>query len=311
MRVWVRGVGVLGPGLDGWERARAVLAGEAAYAPAATAVPTPAILPAAERRRSSAAIRLAVAAAEAAARAAGLPLGELATVFTSSDGDAQVVHQLCETLATPAREVSPSRFHVSVHNAQAAYWAIAAGARTPSTSLCAYDASFAAGLLEAAVQVVAEGQPVLLVAHDLPMPEPLLACRPVSHAFACALVLTPERGDGAGPNHDARPRGNAASDESAGLDTDAAHKLTPAAPAPAAPTPASGGAPALACWDLRLEAGGKPTSPPAGLPAELSDNPAARSLPLLAALAAGAPRTVRLAYLDGTCLRVDHVPAGP
>ena len=299
MRVWVRGVGVLGPGLDGWERARAVLAGETIYAPAATAVPTPAILPAAERRRSSAAIRLAVAAAEAAARAAGLPISELATVFTSSDGDAQVVHQLCETLATPAREVSPSRFHVSVHNAQAAYWAIAAGARTPSTSLCAYDASFAAGLLEATVQVVAEGQPVLLVAHDLPMPEPLLACRPVSHAFACALVLTPERGDGAGPDCGAEPRGDAASDERAGPGIDAA------------PKPASGGALALACWDLRLEADGKPTSPPAGLPAELSDNPAARSLPLLAALAAGAPRTVRLTYLDGTRLRVDHAPAGP
>ena len=60
-----------------------------------------------------------------------------------------------------------------------------------STSLCALDASFAAGLLEAAVQCQATGAPVLLVASDLPYPEPLNAVRTVSDVFALALVLAP------------------------------------------------------------------------------------------------------------------------
>ncbi len=61
----------------------------------------------------------------------------------------------------------------------------------PSTSLAAFDASFAAGLQEAAVQCVATGAPVLLVACDVPYPEPLHALRPLSDVFALALVLSP------------------------------------------------------------------------------------------------------------------------
>jgi hypothetical protein len=34
--------------------------------------------------------------------------------------------------------------------------------------------------------------PVLLVAYDLPFPEPLATCRPISDPFAMALQLTPK-----------------------------------------------------------------------------------------------------------------------
>ena len=37
----------------------------------------------------------------------------------------QVIHEICEALATDEREVSPTRFHNSVHNASAGYWGIA------------------------------------------------------------------------------------------------------------------------------------------------------------------------------------------
>jgi len=112
-------------------------------------------------------------------------------VFTSSTGDPAVCHAMCEALATPARMVSPTRFTNSVHNATAGYWHIATACMRASTSLCALDASFAAGLLEATVQCLATGAPVLLVACDLPYPEPLNAVRTVSDVFAIALVLAP------------------------------------------------------------------------------------------------------------------------
>ena len=49
--------------------------------------------------------------------------------------------------------ISPTRFHNSVHNAAAGYWGIATGATAAANALCAYDASFGAGLLEALTQV--------------------------------------------------------------------------------------------------------------------------------------------------------------
>src|SRR5438477_294454 len=62
--------------------------------------------------------------------------------------------------------------------------------REASTSLCAYDASFTAGLLETASQVAVERRPVVLVAYDQPYPEPLRTARAVSEKFAVALLLT-------------------------------------------------------------------------------------------------------------------------
>ena len=84
--------------------------------------------------------------------------GEIATVFASCGGDGPITHQICEVLAGPDRAVSPTAFHNSVHNAPAGYWSIATRSRAPSTSLCGHDGSFAAGLLEAATQVLAEGR---------------------------------------------------------------------------------------------------------------------------------------------------------
>jgi hypothetical protein len=65
----------------------------------------------------------------------------------------------------------------------------------PSTSIGAYDASFCAGLLEAASSCAAGARPVLLVACDAPYPEPLHTLRPIPDVFAVALLLAP---DGAG-----------------------------------------------------------------------------------------------------------------
>ena len=98
---------------------------------------------------------------------------------------------MLEALATTARQISPTRFHNSVHNAAAGYWSIATQCRAPSTSLACFDASFAAGLLEAACQVAGGGDTVALIAYDHPYPEPLRAVRTLLAAFGVALVLAP------------------------------------------------------------------------------------------------------------------------
>jgi hypothetical protein len=189
--VSVLGIGLLGPGLPSWAAGRSLLREPASWQCTPTVVPPPARLAPTERRRAGTAIKAAIVVADEACAMAGLDPAGLATVFTSSTGDPAICHAMCEALATPARMVSPTRFTNSVHNAAAGYWHIATGCMRASTSLCALDASFAAGLLEATVQCRATGAPVLLVACDLPYPEPLNAVRTVSDVFALALVLGP------------------------------------------------------------------------------------------------------------------------
>jgi len=146
----IHSIGVLGPGLGDWASTRAVLRGELPHVAARTVLPPPAVLPPAERRRAGRVIKLALAVgAEAAAGATGAAsvARELPTVFTSSGGDGDNCHEICAALASRERHISPTRFHNSVHNAAAGYWSIAYGCTEASTSLCAGDASFGAGLL--------------------------------------------------------------------------------------------------------------------------------------------------------------------
>ena len=189
--VWLAGAGVLGPGLPDWRSAREVLLGRAAYADGPDPNPVPALLPANERRRASAPARWALTVGSEALAGSGFEPEKVATVFTSCAGDSTVTHQLCSGLAAQPPEISPTRFHNSVHNAPAGYWSIFARSRAPSSTLCGFDASFAAGLLEATLQVAVEQIPVLLVAYDLPAPDPLRALWPVSRPFAAALLLSP------------------------------------------------------------------------------------------------------------------------
>ncbi len=262
MRVYADGVGVLGPGLDGWPAARAVFRGEAAYAMTEIARASADLLPPAERRRCGNTVRLALhvgleAVQRGEARAETLP-----TVFTSSSGDGEVTHHLCTALARPERDVSPTRFHNSVHNAPAGYWSIATESREPSTSLCVFETSFAAGLLEAALQTTLWRRPVLLVAYDAPYPPPLDVLYPMIGPFGVALLLAPE------------------------------------------PRPASLGSLAIELAEAIAEA---PLADQA-LERLRRGVAAARSLPLLAALARGERSRAHLAYLPETSLAVEVAP---
>ena len=194
LEAWVDGIGLLGPGLENWTAAQTILAGEHAYVAQPLVVPPPMALPPAERRRVGLSVKVALAVAQEAVTAAQADAKQLAAVFASSGADGDNCDAICQVLASDDRHISPTRFHNSVHNAPAGYWGIASGAMTPANVVCAYDASFGAGLLEAMAQVNVDAAGVLLVAYEAPYPEPLHTKRPHPSTFGLALALMPQRG---------------------------------------------------------------------------------------------------------------------
>lgn len=259
LSVSVRGIGLLGPGLADWTRGQQLLREPPAWVFQPTVLTAPGRLPPAERRRAGDIVKLSIAVADQACAQAGVDTQHLATVFTASSGDAANCNALCEALATPQRVISPTRFTNSVHNAVAGYWHIATTSRAPSTSLCAHDSSFGAGLLEAMAQCVSARRPVLLVAGDVPYPEPLHGVRPLSAAFGVALLFDVGPGDAA-------------------LSVLTLHT-------------GETDAPPSQCGDAALDA-------------LCRGVPAARSLPLLRALAGRAPASLRIEGLEGCRVEV-------
>ncbi|RYY94739.1 MAG: 3-oxoacyl-ACP synthase [Comamonadaceae bacterium] len=263
--VYVQGIGLIGPGVPNWEEGRKQLLGVSPSVAEKTRVPAPQALPAAERRRAGVAVRAALAIGWEALGMAGVSPVGLATVFTSSGGDGVNCHEICATLATDDRAISPTRFHNSVHNAPSGYWSISSKSMAPSSVLCAYDGSFAAGLLEAVAQVGSEQRQVLLLAYDTDYPEPLHGVRPIPDTMGVALLLSPVAGPGS--------LGQLV------LEGDAAFASEPA-----------------------------DTLQDPWLEQMRQQIPAARSLPLLQALASGDDRTVLVDYLDDMRLRVRVLP---
>jgi hypothetical protein len=194
VNAYVEGIGVIAPGLRTWESTRAVLRGETPYQPAAVA-PQPALLPPNERRRAPLAVLLALDAAGQATAASGMSAAHLPSVFASADADMNVIHRISAALAEPARQVSPTDFHNSVHNAAAGYWGIAAGAQPCATTLAANDVTAIAGLREAFAMLATDDPAVLLVLYDVPPPVPLYEKRPIETACGIALVLSRDRSE--------------------------------------------------------------------------------------------------------------------
>lgn len=191
--VYLEGIGLLGPGLPGWSASLATLSGTTALRATPPDIPAPDGLPPAERRRVGMLVRMALAVGRESVAHSQRDATTLANVFSASSGDGDNCHAICEALAGPERVISPTRFHNSVHNAAGGYWGIAMKCMAPSTSLCAHDGSFAAGLLESAVQARTTRGATLLVASDAPYPEPLNAVRPMRTAFGVSLVVAAQR----------------------------------------------------------------------------------------------------------------------
>lgn len=253
MRIGVRGVTVRGPGLSGWAQALRVLRGEEDWVPGPVHLPPPDCLPPNERRRSGAVTRLALLLADEACAQAGLAVSDVRGVFASSNGDGAGMDDILASLSVPDGEVSPTRFHNSVHNAAAGYWTIGHGAITPVVALGCFDWSFGHGLLKAAAECLVERKPVVLVAYDAPIPGPIGRVRVTKDIFGCALVLDAE-------------------DAASGL----------------------------AVLDMSCGVGpGEPEAERQGVYGLIDGNPAAKALPLLAALARGQNRRVALDGASG------------
>ena len=194
-RIHVESAAFWAPTMPGWAAARAALRGEGPLADPPAKRPAPEILAPAERRRAPDTVALALEVAAAAARDAGRRPESMASIFTSAHGDLAVNDYMCRTLADQPTLISPTRFHNSVHNAAAGYWTIGTGCMAASTALTAFDASFAAGLLEAATQCASDGEPVLLVAFDVEAAGALASVTASRGLVAAALVLSAEPGE--------------------------------------------------------------------------------------------------------------------
>jgi Beta-ketoacyl synthase, N-terminal domain len=188
--LYVDGIGLWAPRLPGWSAARAILRGEAEPPAVPAARPAPALLPQTERRRAPDTVAVALEVAASACAAAGCAPAEVPSVFTSAYGDLAMSDAMCEQLARNPLETSPTKFHHSVHNAAAGYWAIATGCLEPYTAIAALGHSFGTGLLAAAVQTL-DGTRVLFVAYDIEGRGPIGTMARSRGMLGGALVLAP------------------------------------------------------------------------------------------------------------------------
>lgn len=193
MDIYIDGIGLFAPGLPSWSGSQLVLTNQAYYRQQTMPRFDATKLPRNEARRTTFSIRLALQVAQEATAHLSACCQKICSVFACSGGDPETLDKLLTALALPERPVSPNLFNNSVHNAPAGYWSIATGSQQSSTSLTAYDASFAAGLLEAVSVLTVEQGPVLLVSYDTPPALPLLPFRPVKIPFAVALLLSTHR----------------------------------------------------------------------------------------------------------------------
>lgn len=190
MQISVAGMGMVMPGVENWVQGQQLFGDPASFDFSTELVPLARnVLPPNERRRTTRLIQMALHCGQDAVQEWQ---GDLATVFASSCGDLEIVDRIMQALKLPARPVSPTLFHNSVHNAPAGYWSILSGSNSPSTSISAWDASFAAGLLEAATQAVTEHSHVLLVAYDNLPPARLRTKCQITVPVAVGLLLIEE-----------------------------------------------------------------------------------------------------------------------
>ncbi|MGJ3702733.1 beta-ketoacyl synthase chain length factor [Variovorax sp. AFSI2.2] len=191
--LYIEGPAFWTPTLPGWDAARAAFRGEGALADPPAKRPSPQVLAPAERRRAPDTVALALEVAAASMAGSGRNAADVPCVFVSAHGDLSINDYMCSTLATDPTVLSPTRFHNSVHNAAVGYWTIGTGCMAASNSISAYENSFAAGLLEAAVQCAADQSPVLLVGYDTPTVGALTSVTDSQGLLAVALVIAPER----------------------------------------------------------------------------------------------------------------------
>jgi len=149
----------------------------------------PESLPIRSQRRLSPQILLAISVAEKIHQS--LPK-ETAWVFASSVGEGETLNVILNALGTPEKAIQPLRFQNSVHNAASGQWTIAAGVKSPVTSINADTYTAGAGFLKASMQMVLEDCPVGLVLYDAPLPYPLSTSHKINIPLGVGFALKSE-----------------------------------------------------------------------------------------------------------------------
>ncbi len=186
----IAGIGAWGSYFDSWQALQQLLDGES-LPETKNKGPKPTIIPANERRRAPLPVRLAVESSWQATQSAGLEPDTLTCVFASGLGDTELTDYMCKTLASEHKELSPTKFHNSVHNAPAGYWTISTGTMSAANSVAGYEESVSLTLVEALIQCVTEHKPMLVTFYDAPVADVLKPILSNQETFAFSLVILP------------------------------------------------------------------------------------------------------------------------
>jgi hypothetical protein len=182
------GIGVWSPNFSNWnEFSTGLLTGN--WQTDARVQPT--LMPSRERRRAPQSVKMAMEVMNQACEMAALNPAGIAAVFSSSMGDMQITDYLGRTLATSPLMVSPTKFHNSVHNASTGYWSIATQSHAPTTAISAHSYSAPMAFIEAAIQALECGDPILIVTQEMAAPIALRETCPSEQPFSAALLLAP------------------------------------------------------------------------------------------------------------------------
>jgi len=187
----VIGLGAWGESFDSWQSLARLLKGNGTD-PEKVSGPKPQVIPANERRRAPLPVRLAVESSWQASQMAKTDPKELSCVFVSGFGDTQLTDYMCKVLAGESKELSPTKFHNSVHNAAAGYWTISTGCEQAANSVAAFENSVSMTLLEGMIQCIEEDKPILLTFFDAPVSHILTDIMGPGDSFSSSIVIVPE-----------------------------------------------------------------------------------------------------------------------
>lgn len=193
LRCALTGIGAWGPGFNDWPSLRALLLqstpqDESAFT---TSTPKPEVIPANERRRAPLPVKAAVDVSWQALQQSGIASSEVACVFGSGLGDTEITDYMCRALTTAEKQLSPTKFHNSVHNAAAGYWTISTHCMKSANSIAAYHMTAGLAVLEAMTQCVLHDEPVLVTLFDTAAYDTYRQIFDCEYSFAAALLIAP------------------------------------------------------------------------------------------------------------------------
>ena len=202
MRAQLLSLGLTAPGLVNFASFKAMMqASETPEVSEPLEKYSPSFLPANERRRTTATIKLALKTAEEALFSYQTTYpdadSQIPVLFVCKDGDTMITARMCQAVSEEEPMISPTQFHNSVHNAPAGYWMIGQENQAPASAISVGENAIANGLLEAVLQSQSENKPVLMVIYDLPIDEsmPIKATEKSKLPFAFAMVLDANKFD--------------------------------------------------------------------------------------------------------------------